>query len=190
MMGYFQVGTKCIRNGSTLSVPSYSRDSWHREPIYVTIFLAQRSPERFGTVLQTSRTVRNGSADLNFARRYFSRLQEQGGQKNDKGKATSPPKSLNRQCKGMLSTREKVKLDVDYTRLEVSPAVCSWKAWPNSKSYLSWKTVLWKSVLTKSYKLCSLYWHIRLKSIACVESSLLMVLVCVLFVQTLCIKVK
>ena len=33
-------------------------------------------------------------------------------QKNDKGKATSPPKSLNRQCKGMLSTREKVKLDV------------------------------------------------------------------------------
>ena len=42
------------------------------------------------------------------------------GQKNDKGKGTSPPKSLNRQCKGMLSTREKVKLDVDYKRLEVS----------------------------------------------------------------------
>ena len=42
------------------------------------------------------------------------------GQKNDKGKGTSPPKSLNRQCKGMLSTREKVKLDVDYKMLEVS----------------------------------------------------------------------
>ena len=125
-------------------MPSYSRDSWHREPIYVTLFLAQRSPERFGTVLQTSGTVRNGSADINFARRYFStaskppkkrsravppvshfqnlpksrtvapraKATRERSQKNDKGKATSPPKSLNRQCKGMLSTREKVKLDV------------------------------------------------------------------------------
>ena len=98
-MGYFQVGTNA----------SYSRDSWHREPIYVTTFLAQRSPERFGTVLQTSRTVRNGSADLKFARRYFStasnppqkkvktfqraalwlqgpRLQEKGVRKTTKGR--------------------------------------------------------------------------------------------------------
>ena len=58
-------------------------------------------------------------------------------QKNDKGKATSPPKSLNRQCKGMLSTREKVKLDVDYKKAGSFSAVCSWKAWPLSKSYLS-----------------------------------------------------
>ena len=58
-------------------------------------------------------------------------------QKNDKGKATSPPKSLNRQCKGMLSTREKVKLDVDYKRLEVSQLFVHGRAWPLSKSYLS-----------------------------------------------------
>ena len=144
-------------------------------------FLAQRifltgqfswSPERFGTVLQTSGTVRNGSADLKFARKYFSAAspppkkrvkssssccafskpskeppcgskgqgyKRKRSQKNDKGKGTSLPKSLNRQCKGMLSTREKVKLDVDYNLQKAGSfsAVCSWKAWPLSKSYLS-----------------------------------------------------
>ena len=60
-------------------------------------------------------------------------------QKNDKGKGTSLPKSLNRQCKGMLSTREKVKLDVDYNLQKAGSfsAVCSWKGWPLSKFYLS-----------------------------------------------------
>ena len=163
-------------------MPSYSRDSWHREPIYVTIFLAQRSPERFGTVLQTSRTARNGSADLNFARRYFSTASKlpqktvksssscfafskpskeppcgskgQGYKRkeseNDKGKATSPPKSLNRQCKGMLSTREKVKLDVDYKRLEVSQLFVHGRRGP-FQNLTCLENCSVESFLTKSY---------------------------------------
>ena len=69
--GLLQVGTNAFGIAQPcpcLPIPGF----WHREPIYVTLFLAQRSPERFGTVLQTSGTVRNGSADINFARRYFS----------------------------------------------------------------------------------------------------------------------
>ena len=162
-------------------MPSYSRDSSHREPIYVTIFLAQRSPERFGTVLQTSRTVRNGSAHLNFARRYFSTASKppkkngqeqfllfrifktfqraalwlqgprlQGSQKNDKGEATSPPKSLNKQCKGMLSTREKVKLDVDYKRLEVSQLFVHGRRGP-FQNLTCLENCSVESFLTKSY---------------------------------------
>ena len=126
---------QCIRNGSTLSVPSYSRDSWHREPIYVTIFLAQRFTERFGTVVQTPTLHGDISAQLPTPQKKRSRAvppvshfqnvpksrpvaprakaTRERSQKNDKGKGTSPPKSLNRQCKGMLSTREKVKLDVE-----------------------------------------------------------------------------
>ena len=201
-------------------MPSYSRDSWHREPIYVTIFLAQRSPERFGTVLQTSRTVRNGSADLNFARRYFStaskppkkrsravppvshfqnlpksrpvapraKATRERSQKNDKGKATSPPKSLNRQCKGMLSTREKVKLDVDYKRLEVSQLFVHGRRGP-FQNLTCLENCSVESVLTKSYN-----------CVVCIEISVWKYRLCriiiaygtsmCLFVQTLCIKVK
>ena len=167
-------------------MPSYSRDSWHREPIYVTIFLAQRSPERFGTVLQTSRTVRNGSE--RFCRpqvcteiflhsfqtpqkkrsravppvSHFQNLPKsrpvaprakatrERSQKNDKGKGTSPPKSLNRQCKGMLSTREKVKLDVDYKRLEVSQLFVHGRRGP-FQNLTCLENCSVESFLTKSY---------------------------------------
>ena len=163
--------------------PCLPRDSWHREPSYVTIFLAQRSPERFGTVLQTSRTVRNGSADLNFARRYFStasnppkkrsravppvshfqnlpksrpvapraKATRERIQTNDEGKATSPPKPLNRQCKGMLSTREKVKLDVDYKRLEVSQLFVHGRRGP-FQNLTCLENCSVESFLTTSYK--------------------------------------
>ena len=101
-----------------------------------------RPPERFGTVLQTlslhgdispqlpnpPKTVKSSSSYFVFSKPSKeppwaprTKVTRARCQKNDKGKAISPPicKSLNRQCKGMLSTKEKVELDVDYNRLEV-----------------------------------------------------------------------
>ena len=106
MMGCFRFGTNASGMGSTLSVPSYSRDSWHREPIYVTIFLAQRSPERFGTVLQTSRTVRNGSAGPQLCTEIFLH-------------SFQTPKKTVKSSSSCFA---------------FSKPVCSWKAWPLSKS--------------------------------------------------------
>ena len=99
-------------------------------------------------------------------------------QKNDKGKATSPPKSLNRQCKGMLSTREKVKLDVDYKRLEVSQLFVHGRRGP-FQNLTCLENCSVESFLTKSYNCVVCIEMYPFESIACVESSLLMVLVCV-----------
>ena len=121
-----------------------------------------RLPERFGTVLQTAslhgnispqlppppkKTVKSSSSCCAFSKpskeppcgSKGQGYKRKRSQKNDKGKGTSLPKSLNRQCKGMLSTREKGKLDVDYNLQKAGSfsAVCSWKARPLSKSYLS-----------------------------------------------------
>ena len=155
-------------------------------------FLAQRTNLRDNFLsAEVSRTVRNGSADLQngserFCRpqlcteiflhsfqtppkngqeqfllfRIFKTFQRaalwlqgprlQGSQKNDKGKATSPPKSLNRQCKGMLSTREKVKLDVDYKRLEVSQLFVHGRRGP-FQNLTCLENCSVESFLTKSY---------------------------------------
>ena len=142
-------------------MPSYSRDSWHREPIYVTIFLAQRSPERFGTVLQTSRTVRKGSADLNFARRYFST-------------ASKPPKKRSRAVPPVSHFQN---LFVHGRRGPFQNLNCL-------------ENCSVESFLTKSYNCVVCIEMYPFESIACVESSLLMVLVFVYFFQTLCVKVK
>ena len=155
-------------------------------------FLAQRTNLRDNFLsAEVSRTVRNGSADLQngserFCRpqlcteiflhsfqtpqkkgqeqfllfRIFKTFQRaalwlqgprlQGSQKNDKGEATSPPKSLNKQCKGMLSTREKVKLDVDYKRLEVSQLFVHGRRGP-FQNLTCLENCSVESFLTKSY---------------------------------------
>jgi len=110
-------------------------------------------------------------------------------QKNDKGKGTSPPKSLNRQCKGMLGTREKVKLDVDYKRLEVSQLFVHGRRGPfQNRTCLESCSV--ESFQTKSYNCVVCIEMYPFESIACVESSLLMVLVFVYFLKIRCVKVK
>lgn len=163
MIGPFQVGTNyCVWNGSTLSMPTYSRDSWHRvteSQMYVQFFWAQRSPERFGT-------VPNGSAYIILLRillptaskptkkgqehfplfffqvpvsKFFkdppSGSKDQGYKSKESEKRLKRLlrdldvvpcgwgpycKTLNRQCRRMVKTREKVKLDGEYKRLDVS----------------------------------------------------------------------
>ena len=157
-------------------------------------FLAQRTNLRDNFLsAEVSRTVRNGSADLQNGSERFCRLQlcteiflhsfqippksgqeqfllfcifktfqraalwlqgprlqEKGVRTNDKGKATSPPKSLNRQCKGMLSTREKMKLDVDYKRLEVSQLFVHGRRGP-FQNLTCLENCSVESFLTKSY---------------------------------------
>ena len=157
-------------------------------------FLAQRTHLRDNFLsAEVSRTVRNGSADLQNGSERFCRPQlcteiflhsfqpppkkrsravppvshfqnlpksrpvaprakatRERSQKNDKGKATSPPKSLNRQCKGMLSTREKVKLDVDYKRLEVSQLFVHGRRGP-FQNLTCLENCSVESFLTKSY---------------------------------------
>ena len=131
-----------------------------------------RPPERFGTVLQTSTLHGDISPQLpNHPKKrsravppvsHFQNLPKSRpvaprakatrarSQKNDKGKATSPPKSLNRQCKGMLSAREKVKLDVDYKRLEVSQLFVHGRRGP-FQNLTCLENCSVESVLTKSY---------------------------------------
>jgi hypothetical protein len=94
-------------------------------------------------------------------------------QKNDKGKGTSPPicKSLNRQCKGMLSTREKVKLDVDYKRLEVSQLFVHGRRGP-FQNLACLENCSVESFLTKSYNRVVCIEMYPFESIACVDSSL------------------
>ena len=110
-------------------------------------------------------------------------------QKNDKGKATSPPKSLNRQCKGMLSTREKVKLDVDYKRLEVSQLFVHGRRGP-FQNLTCLENCSVESFLTKSYNCVVCIEMYPFESIACVESSLLMVLVCVYLFKLYVLKLN
>ena len=194
-------------------------------------FLAQRTNLRDNFLsAEVSRTVRNGSADLQNGSERFCRPRlcteispqlpnppkkrsravppvshfqnlpksrpvaprakatRERSQKNDKGKATSPPKSLNRQCKGMLSTREKVKLDVDYKRLEVSQLFVHGRRGP-FQNLTCLENCSVESVLTKSYN-----------CVVCIEISVWKYRLCriiiaygtsmCLFVQTLCIKVK
>ena len=162
-------------------------------------FLAQRTNLRDNFLsAEVPRTVRNGSADLQNGSERFCRPQlcteiflkatRARSQKNDKGKATSPPKSLNRQCKGMLSTREKVKLDVDYKRLEVSQLFVHGRRGP-IQNLTCLENCSVESVLTKSYN-----------CVVCIEISVWKYRLCriiiaygtsmCLFVQTLCIKVK
>ena len=131
-----------------------------------------RPPERFGTVLQTSTLHGDISPQLPKPPKKRSRAvppvshfqnlpksrpvaprakaTRERSQKNDKGKATSPPKSLNRQCKGMLSTREKVKLDVDYKRLEVSQLFVHGRRGP-FQNLTCLENCSVESFLTKSY---------------------------------------
>ena len=122
----------------------------------------QNGSERFGTVLQTSSLhgdispqlpapPKNGQ-NLPKSRPVAPRAEatRERGQKNDKGKGTSPPKSLNRQCKGMLSTREKVKLDVDYKRLEVSQLFVHGRRGP-FQNLTCLENCSVESFLTKSY---------------------------------------
>ena len=189
----------------------------------MTIFLAQRSPERFGMVLQASRTVRNGSADLNFARRYFCTASKppkkavksssscfafskpskepacgskgQGYKRKEsekrqrEGNFSAYSKSLNRQCKGMLSTREKVKLDVDYKRLEVSQLFVHGRR-GSFQNLTCLENCFVESFLTKSYNCVVCIEMYPFESIACVESSLLMVLVFVYFFKLCVLKLN
>ena len=158
-------------------------------------FLAQRTNLRDNFLsAEVSRTVRNGSADLQNGSERFCRPQlcteiflhsfqppqkkrsravppvshfqnlpksrpvaprakatRERSQKNDKGKGTSPPKSLNRQCEGMLSTREKVKLDVDHKRLEVSQLFVHGRRGP-FQNLTCLENCSVESFLTTSYK--------------------------------------
>ena len=181
-MGYFQVGTNASPEWLNLV-----------RAFLFPGFLAQRTNLRDNFLsAEVSRTVRNGSADLQNGSERFCRPQlcteiflhsfqtpqkrsravppvshfqnlpksrpvaprakatRERSQKNDKGKATSPPKSLNRQCKGMLSTREKVKLDVDYKRLEVSQLFVHGRRGP-FQNLTCLENCSVESFLTKSY---------------------------------------
>ena len=193
-------------------------------------FLAQRTNLRDNFLsAEVSRTVRNGSADLQngserFCRpqlcteiflhsfqpppkngqeqfllfRIFKTFQRaalwlQGPRLQEKGiRKTTKGRQLLRLSlwtgKGMLSTREKVKLDVDYKRLEVSQLFVHGRRGP-FQNLTCLENCSVESFLTKSYD-----------CVVCIEISVWKYRLCwiiiaygtsmCLFVQTLCIKVK
>jgi len=141
IVGYLEVGATATASGMALPCLSLPTPGvLGTESLYVPIFLGRRSPERFGTVLQTSGLRGNVFPQLPNGQEQFllfrifknlpksrvvaprTQATRARSQKNDNGKVTSPPvcKSLKTQCKGMLSTRTKMKLDVENKRLEIS----------------------------------------------------------------------
>ena len=168
-------------------------------------FLAQRTNLRDNFLsAEVSRTVRNGSADLQNGSERFCRpqlcteiflhsfqtpqkngqeqfllfrifktfqraalwlqgprLQEKGVRKPTKGRellrlSLWTGSARHAEHKGEGETGCRLQKAGSFS------AVCSWKAWPLSKSYLSWK--LFCGIFSnKIIQLCSLYWNIRLK---------------------------
>ena len=103
-------------------MPGYSRDSWHSEfvaqgKLYVPIFGLRNGSERF-----PSPSFKTGSKDQGYKSKESEKKQKSLLRDLDVAPGGWGPycRTMSRQDRGMLNTREKVKLDVEFRRMEVS----------------------------------------------------------------------